>query len=405
MARHATDFPWLDAGCGACIGSASACAAVPVRVGLVFPLTGGSADFGNSARYGAELAVREINEAGGLMGRPFELVERDDRSDPEEGRKAAEDLVLKEKVNFTIGYCNTGVALKSIDVFQQAGHLLMVPCASGTAVTKKIPAAQSFIFRVAPTDAMMAEYLVREIVERRKIQQVAVLADSTGYGEGGLKDILGELTKQGLTPVHVVRFPLGVKSLTNELKQARAAGAQALISYTVGPEHAVAVRSRAELKWSTPYFAPWPLSFRSALEHAGPEALEGTMMVQSIVHDSSIERRAGFLARYAAHSKERPIGSLMAAAQSYDAVHLMLRALFVTKGATEGAALKAALENLERPYQGVVTTYERPFSASDHDAFSANMVWLAAWRKGEITFVDQKDAQHSSYIRRKVAQP
>ena len=76
----------------------------------------------------------------------------------------------------------------------------------------------------------------------------------------------------------------------------------------------------------------------------------------------------------------------MAAAQSYDAVQLMLRVMFQTRGNTSGDVLKAALESLERPYAGVVTTHDKPFSATDHDAFTRNMVWLGVWRKGEIQF-------------------
>ena len=91
----------------------------------------------------------------------------------------------------------------------------------------------------------------------------------------------------------------------------------------------------------------------------------------------------------------------MAAAQSYDAVQLMLRALFQTKGNTLADALKAALEDLERPYAGVVTTHDRPFSATDHDAFTRNMVWLGVWRKGEIQFQHPEDAKRASVIRRK----
>src|SRR3954471_22714221 len=87
----------------------------PVRVGFICPFTGGSQDFGNAARLGAELAVKEINEVGGYMGRPMELVARDDKSNPDEGRKISEELVTREKVDFTIGFCNTGVALKSLD--------------------------------------------------------------------------------------------------------------------------------------------------------------------------------------------------------------------------------------------------------------------------------------------------
>lgn len=373
----------------------------PIRIGLVLPLTGGSSDFGNSARFGAEMAVKEINDVGGFLGRPFQLVQRDDRSDPAAGRAAAEDLVLREKVDFTVGYCNTGVAMNAIDVFQQAKHVLMVPCATGTAVTKRHAAKDSFIFRVAPPDALKVKFLLNEIVERRNLRHVAIFADTTGYGEGGLKDTKEELARHGLEPVFVARFPLGVKSLSEEMQQARAAGADAIMAFTVGPEHAVAARNRLEVGIRAPYFAPWPLSFRSVLEKAGPEALEGTMMVQSIVHDLALERRASFLAHYYSYSKDKPIGSMMAAAQTYDAVHLMLRAMFVAKGQTRGPLLKNALENLDKVYRGVVTNYERPFSAEDHEAFSMNMIWLGVWRKGEIRFADPMDAKRSSIVRRK----
>ncbi len=373
----------------------------PVRVGLIAPLSGGSADFGNSMRLGAELAAKEINEAGGFLGRPIELVIRDDKGTPDEGRKVSEDLVLKEKVEFTLGFCNTGVAMKSIDVFQDNKHLLMVPCATGTAVTAKYPPALSYIFRVASPDAVTAKFLVGEIAERRKLTKVAIFADATGYGEGGLKDFSAELAARGLKPVSVTRFPLGVASLADEMRAAREAGAEALVVYTVGPEQAVAAKSRRELGWNVPYFAPWTLSFRSVLEKAGADSLEGTMMAQTIIQDTAIERRASFLARYFKHSNEKKIGSLMAAAQAYDAMHLMLYAMFQTQGRTGGDALKAALENKQRPYTGVVTTYTAPFSKTDHDAFTANMIWLGAWKRGEVQFHHAEDAARSAFVRRK----
>ncbi len=375
----------------------------PIRVGLIGPLSGGSADFGTSMRWGAEMAVKEINEVGGYMGRPFQLVVRDDKGNPDEGRKGSEDLVLKQKVDFTIGFCNTGVAMKSLELFQNNHHLLMVPCSQGTAVTTKYPPRDSYIFRIAPPDYMNAKFLVEEIVERRRLRKVAIFADTTGYGDGGVKDVTKELVARGLQPVKVVRFGLGVKSLTDEMRSAREAGADALVVYTVGPEHAAAVRSRSEINWQVPYFATWPLSFRSVLEQAGPHALEGTMMTQTIIHDTANERRASFLARYFKFSNETRIGSLMAAAQAYDAVHMMLWALFTTKGDTSGPALKTALESMDRRYTGVVTTYDRPFSPQDHDAFSVNMLWLGAWRGGEVRFFYADDARQSAAIRRKLA--
>ena len=379
-----------------------AMAQAPIRVGFVCPLSGGSADFGHSARLGAELAVKEINEVGGYLGRPIELVTRDDKAQPDEGRKVSEDLVLREKVAFTVGFCNTGVAMKSLDVFQTNRHLLMVPVATGSAITAKYPAADSFVFRSSPRDTLQAAFLVDEIA-RRKLTRVALFTDTTGYGEGGRADVLRFLKARQLELVHEARFELGVSSLTDQLRAARQAGADAIVAYSVGPELAVLVKSRAEAGLTAPLFGPWPMSFRMVWERTAGAA-EGVMMVQSIIGDTANERRSGFIARLRKHAGQQRVDSLMAAAQSYDALHLMLRALFQSKGDTSGPALKAALENLERPYAGVVTTHEKPFSATDHDAFSANMIWLGVWRRGEIQFAYPAEARLSAAVRRKQAQ-
>lgn len=382
-----------------CWAQASAPPVTPVRVGFICPFGGGSQDFGNSARLGAELAAKEMNEVGGFLGRPIELVLRDDKANPDEGRKVAEDLVLKEKVAFTIGFRNTGVALKSLEVFQDNKHLLLVPVATGSAITAKYPAEKSYVFRLSARDTIQADFLVDDIV-KRGFSRVALLADKTGYGEGGFNDVVKFLAARNLQPAYTARFDLGVKSLAQEVQAARAAGADVLVGYTVGPEFATLAAARTEAKFAGPLYGPWPLSFRTVLDKAGASA-EGAIMVQTIIQDLSNERRASFIARLRRHSGQQTIGSLMAAAQSYDAVQLMLRVMFQTRGNTSGDVLKAALENLERPYAGVVTTHDKPFSATDHDAFTRNMVWLGVWRKGEIQFQYPEDAKRASVIRRK----
>ena len=386
----------------AMLGSAEAqtsAGAKPIRVGFICPFTGGSADFGNSARIGAELAAKEINEVGGFLGRPVELVERDDKANPDEGRRIAEELVLKEKVDFTVGYCNSGVAGKSLDVFQDHKHLLVIPVATATMLTAKYPPASSYIFRMSPRDGVQAGQLVDDIM-RRGYTRVAVFADKTGYGEGGLKDVDRLLGEKGQKPVYVARFDLGVKTLTPQMLEAKAAGADVIVGYSVGPELAVIAQSKAEGRLAAPLYGPWTMSFRTVSERAGPAA-EGAIMVQSIIQDLSNERRSTFIARLKRQAGKEPVGSLMSAAQSYDAIHLMLRALFQTKGDSSGDALKHALENLEQPYRGVVTTHDRPFSDNDHDAFTRNMVWLGVWRHADVHFLYPEDAKRASIIRRK----
>lgn len=371
----------------------------PVRVGLIFPLSGGSSDMGNSALVGAQVAVQEINQVGGYLGRPIELVVRDDQADNDVGLKHAQDLVLKEKVVATIGFCNTGVAMKALDVFQENKHPLFVTCATGTAITAKYPAAQSYIFRTSAPDQHQTQFLVDEIV-KRGLTKVALLVDSTGYGDAGLKDLEAALGRAGLKPQAVVRFKVGVKSLEDEIRQLRDSGADALIGWTVGPEQGVISASRVAVGWKVPQFGPWGLAHASAYNVSGGK-VEGALMVQTVLPNIFMERNSTFLRNYNKLRKEQPIGSMMSAAQTYDAVNLLARALYDTQGDLSGPGIKKALENPSSIYRGVVTTYDRPFSAQDHDAITLNMLWLGTWRNAERAYYYKEDEKRATVIRRK----
>jgi|UniRef100_UPI0035B3131E branched-chain amino acid transport system substrate-binding protein len=371
----------------------------PVRIGLIFPLTGGSSDMGNSALVGAQVAVQEINQVGGYLGRPIELVVRDDEANNDVGLKHAQDLVLKEKVVATIGFCNTGVAMKALDVFQENKHPLFVSCATGSAITAKYPAAQSYIFRTSAPDQHQTQFLVDEIV-KRGLTKVALLVDTSGYGDAGLRDLEAALARAGLKPQAVVRFKVGVKSLDDEIRQLRDSGADALIGWTVGPEQGVISASRAAVGWKVPQFGPWGLSHASAFNVSGGK-VEGALMVQTVLPNIFMERNSTFLRNYNKLRKEQPIGSMMSAAQTYDAVNLLVRALYDTQGDLSGAGIKKALENPSTVYRGVVTTYDRPYSDKDHDAITPNMLWLGTWRNGERAYYYKEDEKRATVIRRK----
>lgn len=372
----------------------------PLRVGLIGPFTGPSADFGLPMHNGVRMAVDEINAAGGYLGRPLELVVKDDTARPDVGRKLAEELVA-DKVVATIGFCNTGVAQQSLEVFQGARMPLIIPCATGTPLTSKYPAAQSYIFRTSARDAIQAPFIVQDLA-KRGWTKVAVFADTTGYGEAGLKDVEAALAARQLKPVHVARFATGVKDLGAELKAARDVGANVIVGYTVGPENAVIAKGRRALKWDVPFVGPWTLSFPFFIDGA-KDAAEGALMVQTFIAEPSNERRAAFLANYARKYSATRITVPVAAAQGYDTAYLFMHALFGVRGGQplDGPTIKAALENIQRNYYGVVATYERPFSVDDKDAVTANMLYLGQVRNGAVTFAYPEDAKRNLFVQRK----
>jgi branched-chain amino acid transport system substrate-binding protein len=371
----------------------------PLRVGVIGPFTGPSSDFGVHMMGGIRMAADEINAVGGYLGRPIELVVKDDKGDPETGLKHAQDMV-KEGVVATIGFCNTGVAAKGIDVFQASKAPLIIPCATGTGLTSKFPARESYIFRTSARDAIQAPFLVDNIVQRGW-KNIAVFADTTGYGEAGLKDVEKALTAKGLKPVHVARFPIGVKDLGEELKAARAAGANVILNYTVGQENAVIARGRQAMKWNVPVVGAWTLSFPFFIDGA-KDAAEGALMVQSFIAEPSNERRAAFLSAYARKYDIKRIPVPMAAAQAYDATYILMYSLFnIRNGDLSGPSVKAALETKGRVYYGVVATYERPFSPDDKDALTQDMLVMGVVRNGAVTFAYAEDAKRNLFVQRK----
>jgi len=393
---------WMAATLGAlavlAASPALAQAQATVKVGVIGPFTGPSSDFGIPLRQGIELAVAEINTAGGYLGRPLELVVRDDKGNPDAGLAASQDLV-KQGVVGTIGFCNTGVAAKSLDVYQNAQSPLIIPCATGTPLTAKYPPAQSYIFRTSARDIIQAPFVVDDIV-KRGWTRVAIFADSTGYGEAGLKDVQDALSARKLQAVHVTRFPLGVTDLRKELQAAREAGANVIFSYTVGPEEAVIANSRKDIGWKVPLVGAWPLSFPFFMDGA-KDAAEGALMAQTFIAEPSNERRASFLTNFKRKHGER-MAVPMAAAQGYDATYLLTYALFgIRDGKLDGPAVKNALENIKRVYYGVVATYERPFTPEDKDAITENMLVMGKVHNGAITFAYPEDAKRNLIVQRK----
>ena len=174
------------------IASAGAVESAPIKIGTNCTFDGQSAEMGVSMRSALRIAVNEINAVGGVGGRKIQLVERDDKASPDVGKAIAEELVNQEKVVATIGYCNSGVAMKAIDVYQKAKVPLIIPVATGTAITKKFAppgAAENYIFRVAMPDQAQVAFVLKELIDKRGLSKIAVFADNTGYGEGGLKDV------------------------------------------------------------------------------------------------------------------------------------------------------------------------------------------------------------------------
>ena len=368
--------------------------AADIKVGVIGPFTGGSASMGVSMRDGVRLAAKEINAAGGIDGNKIVLVERDDEAKNERGVQIAQELINNEKVAATLGYINTGVALASQRFFQEAKIPVINNVATGTLVTKQFPnAAENYVFRTSAADNIQAPMIAKEAVEKRGLKKVAILADSTNYGQLGREDLEKALKTYGVTPVATEKFNLGDVDMTSQLLKAKNAGAEGILTYAIGPELAQIANGMAKKKKKKPMIGSWTLSMASFSDTAGKNGNGATMPETFIQNPATTPKRKAFVDAYLKDFKPKNgiIASPVSAAQGYDSVYLLAAAIKQAKG-TEGPKILAALQDLKTPVDGVVMTYNKPFTAADHEAIKAKDVVMGIVENGKVEFLNAEDA-------------
>ena len=380
--------------------SGAALAADPIKIGVSGPFTGGSSSMGVSMRDGVRLATDEINKAGGVLGRQLQLIERDDEAKNERGVQIAQELINKEKVAATVGFINTGVALASQRFYQEAKIPVMNNVATGSLITHQFDdQPENYIFRNAAHDSIQAPMIVEEAVTRRGFKQVAILADSTNYGQLGRADLEKALELKGVKAVAVEKFNIKDVDMTAQLLKAKAAGAEAILTYAIGPELAQIANGMTKLGWKVPMIGSWTLSMANFIDNAGPGG-EGARMPQTFIQEPTTPKRQSFIISYLKtfKPKDNRIDSPVSAAQGYDSIYLLAAAM-KQAGATDGPKIKAALEDLKAPVDGVVTTYNKPFTAKDHDAITANIPVFGEVKGQRVVYAYPDDQKKASQVR------
>jgi len=368
--------------------------AADIKLGVAGPFTGGSSSMGVSMRDGVRLATKEINAAGGINGNKIVLVERDDEAKNERGVQIAQELINNEKVVATLGYINTGVALASQRFYQDAKIPVMNNVATGSILTKQFPnAPENYVFRNAAPDNIQAPLIAKEAVEKRGLKKVAILADSTNYGQLGREDLEKALKTYGVTPVAVEKFNIGDVDMTSQLLKAKNAGAEVILTYAIGPELAQIANGMAKLGWKKPMIGSWTLSMASFIDTAGKNGDGATMPQTYIQSPSTTPKRKAFQDAYVKEFKPKNnnIASPVSAAQGYDSVYLLAAAI-KQANSTEGPKIIAALQDLKTPVDGVVITYNKPFTAADHDAIKTKDVVMGVVESGRVEFLNAEDA-------------
>lgn len=374
----------------------------PIRIGIIGPFSGkSSTDMGESIRGGARVFLHDINQIGGVLGRRVELVERDDQARPETGVAMTRELLTQEKVVAVVGFGNTGVVLASAQLFQDARVPLIISAATGLKIQQQfMPPAQphSYIFRVAASDALQPWAILNDAIERRQLHQIAVLHDDSPYGQFGKDALLAELQRRKMSALTVESFKVGAHDMHAQLARAQQAGAQIVLLYCLGSEAAMVANQISKAHLNLALAGSWTLSQRSFVELAGSNA-EGARMPVTFIENQGSNRSNGFVMAYQRINQVKTIPSAVSAAQTYDALRLLTLAM-MQANSSDGEQIRLALEDMQyEATSTVITRYKKPFSKTDHEAITQNMLVIGEIRKGQVNYAYKEDAKNSSIAR------
>lgn len=215
----------------------------PIKVGVYLPLSGANAAVGQSGVEGIEMAVEEINAAGGIAGRPIEIIKEDEENDPTTAVSVVNKLINQNEVVAIIGSVNSSVTLAAMEVSEDAGIPMVTPISSGAAITGS---GNQYIVRGQANDLLQAGAVV-EYAIAKGYQKIGLMYQNDDYG-GGARDVIVEIMKQNnMTLAADEGFEASAADVTPQLQNVKAAGCDCLIMYCMYAPGATIANQAAQL--------------------------------------------------------------------------------------------------------------------------------------------------------------
>jgi branched-chain amino acid transport system substrate-binding protein len=356
------------------VARAAAPAGEPVKIGFFMSVTGRDASFGEAALRGARLAIDDLNAAGGILGRPAQLVVEDNRSLPGESATAVKKLIGRDHVVALVGECASSRTLEAAPVAQAAGVPLVTPASTNPRVT----AVGDCVFRVCFADPFQGAVLATYAWKNLGLRRAALLVDSSASYSVGLAEVFSKtFASLGGEVVATQKYSGGDKDFRAQLTAIRGTQADAIFLPGYYVEAGLAAQQARELGLKATLLGGDGFEAPQLLEIGGA-ALEGTFYSTHYSAESADPLSRRFVAAYTARHGAAPVGL---AALTYDSVQLIADAAR-RAGSTDRTALKNALA-ATRDFPGVTgrTTLDENRDAQKDAA-------IIAVRGGRLVFVE-----------------
>jgi branched-chain amino acid transport system substrate-binding protein len=311
-----------------------------IKIGGIYPLSGSVAVYGTEARNGVQMAVEEINAAGGINGKQVELIAEDDEGNPEKTVNAYKKLTTQDGVKFISGSLTSGCTQAITSLAQAQKVLVVAPAATAPAVTD----AGNYIFRTCFIDPFQGTVGAKFAYENLGSRKAAILYDvGNDYSVGLYDNFKKSFEAAGGTIVAAESYSTGDKDFNAQLTKIKNAAPDAVYLPDYYSTVALIAKQLRAQGINTPIIGAD--GWGGITENAGDEILNG-FYSDHYASDSTDQKVIDFVSKYTAKFNSTPTSF---AALGYDAMYVIKDAI-VAAGSTDSEKVRAAVEKTSGSY-------------------------------------------------------
>ena len=352
----------------------------PVKIGAILSLTGTYAGLGEPEKATLEMEVERINAAGGINGRPVELIIEDDATDEAKAVAAASKLIEQDGVVAILGATGSGQTMAVRGDVDRAG-IPQVSMAGATAITAQF---DPLVFQTPWSNNLVVPFTL-EALKAAGVKKIAVMTDTGGFGKDGLAVLEAEAPKAGIEIVESQTFNPGDTDMTAQVTNVKKSDAEALVLWSAGKEAATVAKNAKDLGLEIPFYGSHGIARLEFIEGAG-EAAEGVHLAAGkilVPEEYGVDTEAykvatDFVARFTEKTGAAPSTF---AGHAYDALYLTVEAAKRIDGEITPAALRDEIEATSG-FVGIGGTFT--FTAEDHNGLKPTDLAMYVIKDGKF---------------------
>ena len=358
-------------------------AADSIKIGTFLAVTGPAAFLGDPELKTLQLYVGAINQQGGLLGKPVELIHYDTGGNAKEAVNFFKRLVKKDQVDIIVGGSSSGESLAVMPLAEEE----QIPFISMAGAVKIIEPVQKWTFKTPHTDRMAAAKIYTDM-KRRGLTKVALISGDGGFDKSGREESLKLAPEYGITIVADESYGNKDTDMTAQLTKIRDSGAQAILNFGFGTGPAIVTKNLRQLGIELPLYQSHGVASKKYIELAGAAA-EGVrlpaaaLLVPEKLADTDPQKPVllAYQQKYqAAHGDVSTFGG-----HAYDALFIVVEAI-KRAGTTDKAKVRDEIEKTQG-FPGTAGIFN--MSPLDHMGLGLDAFKLLEIRNGDWTIVEE----------------